>query len=258
MYSDRSKFEKIARFIAATLLFLTLSSCGGGSGGGGGSGLSGGGGPPQQINGVWFGSLQDPLGTLHTYTVTIVGGAVTEIQIDGVVQMDAGQLLTGTISKDSDVLYSLTLSDGTEIAFIIDPAVLYAAVVDDEFNFGVVEKGANGLPGYVDSDIDGNWSGVTVETDFTISTEVPSTASCTFPTCNANSAGVDSVIAVAFFPGVVVTNSAQWVGTFVETLGDTGAVRVMLSPDKLFAVSYACVDEALFPTDCGFSAWVKQ
>lgn len=256
MYPDHSVFGKATRFIAAAVLFLALSSCGGGSGGG--SGLSAGGGTPQQINGAWFGTLQDTFGNLHTYLVTIAGGVVTEIQIDGVVEMDGGQVLTGTITKDSDVLYSLTLSDGTEAAFIVDVTISYATFVDDVFNFGVVEKDVVGLPGYVDTDINGDWSGVTVETDFTISTEVTSIASCVaLPTCNVTSGGVDSVITVAFFPDVVI-NSAQWVGTFVENPGDTGDVRVMLSLDKQFAASYACVDVLLFPTDCGFSAWVRQ
>lgn len=250
MKSDRSIFRNVLRYVTVLVVILFLSACGGGSGGG--SGLSVGG-SPQQINGTWFGSLQDTVGDLHTYSVTIAGGAITQILIDGVDQM-----LTGTVTKDSDVLYSLTLSDGTEAAFIVDVTISYAVFVDDVFNFGVVEKNAVGLPGYVDTDINGDWSGVTVETDFTISTEVTSIASCVaLPTCNATSGGVDSVITVAFFPDLVI-NSAQWVGTFVENPGDTGDVRMMLSPDKQFAASYACVDVNLFPAGCGFSAWVKQ
>jgi len=257
MRSERSVLGNLRGFTAVAVTALLLISCGGGSGGGSGFSV---GGSPQQINGTWFGSLQDPLGDLHTYTVTIAGGAVTEIQIDGVVQMDGGQVLTGTITKDSDVLYSLTLSDGTEAAFIVDPAILYAAIVDDEFNFGVVEKDATSLPGYVGSHIDGDWSGVTVETDFTIATEFPSSASCAiaaFPSCTSNITGVNSEVTVVFFPDAVI-GSAQWVGTFDENPGNTGAVRIMLSPDRQFAASYACIDETLFPSDCGFSAWVKQ
>jgi len=253
MYPDRSIFGKVTRFIAVAILFLALGSCGGGSGGSG-SGLSVGG-SPQQINGVWFGSLQDvTLGTLHTYTVTIVGGVVTKIQIDGVPQMDGGQVLTGTISKDSDVLYSITLSDGTEAGFIVDAGTLHATFVDDAFNFGVVLKDATGLPAFLVNDTDGDWSGDTVVTDFVVSAEFTSTANCVNLMCIVLGNSITSNVDISGFFSAAF---GLWTGTYSNTAGEVGVAAVILSPDKQFAGSYLCDNAGVFPGDCDFSAWVR-
>jgi len=253
MYPDRSIFGNVIHFATVIVMVLLLSSCGGGTSDGSGLQVPG---SPGQLDGTWFGSLEDRSTpntiVLRTFTVTISGGAITQILIDSV-----DQLLTGTINGESGTLYSLTLSDGTKAGFLVDTAVLHATFVDDGFNFGVVQKGAVGLPafGFDISDTDGSWVGNTVETDFVIWTEFSSTASCTNLLCTARGNGVNSSIDLS---GFFSSAFGQWNGTFTNTAGESGEVTVMLSPDKQFAASYSCSDVATFLDTCDFSAWVLQ
>ncbi len=248
MYPGYSIFSKVTRFFTIAVLFLALTSCGGGSGGGG-TGFSAGG-PPLELDGTWSGSLQDPTGALHTYTVTISAGVITQILIDA-----ADQNLTGTITKESDSLYSLTLSDGTVAGFIVDAATLHAAFVDDAFNFGVVQKGAAGLPTFLVNDTGGNWVGDTVVTDFVVFAEFTSTATCVNLSCTAIGNGVISNVELS---GFFSADFGLWQGIFTNDVGESGVTTVMLSPDKQFAASHACDKPGFFPNDCDFSAWVKR
>lgn len=252
MQPDRSTFGNVIHFAVIIVMVLLLGSCGGGSGGGS-SGFKAGA-SVRQLDGTWFGSLEDRSNpniiVLRTFTVTISGGAITQILIDSV-----DQLLTGTIGRESNTLYSLTLSDGTKAGFLVDAAVLHATFVDDGFNFGVVEKGAVGLPTFFILDTDGSWLGNTVETDLVTWTEFTSTAACTNLLCTASGNGVNSNIDLSVFFSSVY---GQWNGTFNNTAGATGVATVMLSPDKQFAASYSCSDVATFLDTCDFSAWVKQ
>ena len=247
MYRGRFVFSNVIRFAAAAVLILSLGACGGGSSDGSGFVV---GAPMQQLDGAWFGSLEDPVGGLHTYQVTVSGDAVSQILIDGV---DQG--LTGTITKESDVLFSLVLSDGAEAGFIVDAAVQHAVFVDDSFNFAVVQKGVSGLPVFLVNDVDGNWSGNTIITDFVISSEFASTASCTNLLCTASGNGVNASIDLS---GSFDATFGQWAGTFNNSAGESGVARALLSADKLFAGSYTCDNAGSFPDACDFSAWVRQ
>lgn len=237
----------VRRFWILSILALALTACGGGSGGGTGFSVNV---PVQDLDGTWFGSLSDTVGVLHVYQVTITGGAISEILIDAI---DQG--LTGAIVRESDTLFSVTLSDGTEAGFLVDAAVQHAAFIDDGFNVGIVQKDATGLPTFLINDTDGSWSGNSVTTDFTVFQEFVSSATCLNLSCTATGNGVTSSVDLS---GTFSSAFGRWTGTFSNTAGISGTATVMLSVDKQFAGSFACDAAGVFPVDCEFSAWVKQ
>ncbi len=247
MYLDRSLFRIIMRFASVVALVFSLAGCGGGSGGSTGFSVNV---PIQSLDGTWFGSMNDAVGGLHSYQITIAGGAIGQILVDAV---DQG--FTGAIVRESDTLFTLTLSDGTVVEFFIDAAVQHAGFVDDGFNFGVVQKDALGLPTFFINDTDGDWSGNSVVTDFTTSLEFASTASCLNLLCTATGNGVNSNVDLS---GGFSSAFGRWQGTFNNSAGDSGVITVMLSADKQFAGSFACDAAGVFPVDCDFSGWVKQ
>ena len=162
------------RIVALCFFPVLFASCGGG----------GDGGPPPptapDMTGTWFGTVEDPNSAMHTTSVTISGTSITEIRVDGLVVPGR----TGTIAQRSAQVFAFTLNDGTKGGFFLDPSLAHAAFVDDEFNFGVVQKGATVVPTYANADINGSWSGIVVTTtDFNTFNTAPWGATCTHPTC---------------------------------------------------------------------------
>ena len=222
---------RIAALCFCTLLF---ASCGGGGGGGDPAP------PPPNLTGTWFGTLEDPNSMMHTTSVTISGTSITEIRVDNLV---TGQ--TGTITQRSAQVFAFTLNDGTKGGLFLDSLAAHAAFVDDDFNFGVVQKGATFVPTYANTDINGSWSGIVVTTtDFNNFSTAPSSATCTHPTCGTG--------------GETVTLGAvDALGRYLGSSAPSGAfVAAILSPDKQFGGTYAC--DAAFPAGCEFTAWRKQ
>jgi len=252
MHFTDSTFHRVLRTVAITLTFILLSACGGGGSGSDkitGTSVT----PPQQLDGTWTGSLEDPAGLLHNFQITVNGNTLSQLLIDAV---DQG--LTGTLTAQSTTTYAVLLSDSTKAMFIIDAALQHATFVDDAFNFGVVEKNANGLPIFSIGDVNGNWSGTTVVTDFATFSGFASTASCGVVTTLQCTATGNSVTTTIDLTGTFVINFGQWNGTFSNSNGDVGTSVVMLSPDKQFAAAYGCNNIGVFPDACDFSAWVRQ
>lgn len=251
MHTKHNSLVFIKGILIGLISILLVTACGGGDG----SGFSAN--PPSgvdiaQLDGTWSGSAEDSLGGLHTYQVTISGGVITEILIDGV---NAG--LIGTITKEaqSTVVFSTVLSDGTSGGFIVDIAAVHAVFVDEDFTFGVVQKNAGVLPTFLVNDTDGDWSGHTVQTDLNSFLEFTSSGSCVNLACTGSGNGVTSNIdlTVSFD-----ATFGRWEGTYTNSLGDNGDTTVMLSTDKQFAGSHSCDSIIPFPDGCDFTAWVKQ
>lgn len=248
----------VMRGILILLTSFIIVACGGGGGGDSGNG------PNDvvdvnQLDGIWSGSLHDSVpGSPYAYQLTISGGNITKIFVDGA---DTG--ITGTITKESDVLFLIDYSDGYRGSFLVDRAVAHAAFMGERYSSGVVQKGAGSLPTFLISDADGNWAGHTVVTDFTTIPEVTSTASCTNLICSSSTGGVTAEIYLdGFFDGTY----GRWVGAYTNTMIDPGETSFagygetifMLSIDKQFASSFECDNIAPYLEGCELSALIKQ
>ncbi len=147
----------VIAIVFSALIVLTgiFGSCGGGGGSDGG-GLA-------NLEGTWVGWIEDDQGNIEEFSLQVDGsGNVTEVKINGISTGD-----TGHINEDWDenlfhVLYNIgsPLSHGI---MIVDPQYSYATYGDwgafgfSDYYYGVMEKGAAGMPAYAASDIVGNY-----------------------------------------------------------------------------------------------------
>jgi hypothetical protein len=235
------------RIVALCFCAVLFASCGGG----------GDGGPPPgpDLTGTWFGTLEDPSSVMHTTSVTISGTTITEIRVDNV---PTGR--TGTITpQTSSQAFAFTLNDGTKGGFFLDSSLAHAGFVDNEFNFGVVQKGATAVPAYANADITGSWSGIIAVTSdfnkFGVGAPCPPghpcawvNMTCTHPTCDigvGHTMTLGSVDSLGRYQAVATTFGSEGVAAF-------------LSPDKQFTAGYYCSNLSSFPQACQFMAWRKQ
>jgi hypothetical protein len=203
--------------------------------------------------------MEDTAGVMHTFSVTTSGNSITQIRLDSSV---TGQ--TGTMTHRSGNIFGFTLNDGTVGGFFLNSAQTHAAFVDDEFNFGVVQRGASALPAYALTDLVGSYSGVavSVSANFGTFTTATATASCSGTssiTCTAVDSGVTttaSFTSAGFTgcPGGSGITFGRWCGSFTASNSTSGNVRAFLSVDKTFGAVWACT-AGTFPTACEFSAW---
>ena len=219
---------------------LTLSACGGGGGGGSDDDdvIPG-------LDGSWGGNLEDSIGTMHNFTITISGDTVTKVLVDGV---DDG--ITGSIVQASANVFEVRLSDASKAGFIVDDARQHMTILDEDFNIGVLQKNAGGLPPFEQADIAGSGSGIVVTTDFVTFQEFSGSVTCDAAgTCTGTDGNVGDFTATLTY-----TDLGRWTGTS-NYAGGSSTVSVFLSADKQFAGSWAC-NFAIggFPDDCSFSA----
>jgi len=187
---------------------------------------------------------------MHELSVTVGGsGNITQILVDG-----TDQGTTGTITKVGANVFGVVFSDASEGGFIADASGTHAGILDDQFSFGVLQKGAGALPVYAAADIAGTWSGYGVLLDanfdvtqtFASSATIANDATRTFTGSDIGGAFSGSFPSDPHILG-------RWQGTFIQ--GSTpGVVSAFLSVDKTFAATWAC-DGINFPADCSFSAW---
>ncbi len=244
--------KKGMRVFGTTLVLgvavLLISACGGSSGGGS-SGSGGGGGVPlSSLSGTWFGTIEDPVGDLHTISLSVNStGEITSERIDG-----SSTGLTGVIEKVSGTIFGFVLSDGTEGGFIVSAGGTHAGFLDEDFNFGVVQKGASSLPIFVEGDVVGTWSGfgVLINSNFEVTGQSSSSA-----TVNSNFLYSGNDISGSF-NGIIDFYSEEF-GVFWDTLPGDVIVGIFLSPDKLFAATYGC--EGFFNfSNCSFNLWNRN
>lgn len=220
-------------------------------------GDAGGGVSLADLAGTWYGVLEDPSGVLHTISVTLDGsGNLTQHVVDG-----SSTGLTSTITKESDQIFSFLDSDGTEGGFFVDGGAKHAGFVDEDFYFGVLEKGASSLPTYANTDIIGSWSGYGIALDSYFDIVETWTSSGTVAN-DFSFSGSDSDGGT--FSGSFSTyfsSYGAYYGDFSNSEGASGSMRVFLSPDKSFVASWAADrsgGSATFPEDYAFECWNKQ
>ncbi len=241
------------------VLFLALGGCGGG---GGGDGSSGGGVTATALSGTWVGSYHSAVYSSNAKLTVSVDGSnhITSIYHDNL-----NLNYTGTITHKQNLLYEFTLSDGySEGGFLVDASTSHAGFLNSyNGDFGVLQRNATGLAsGYALADLQGNWSGYSVQVDSsgnvisygTSSATVDSTGNVTHGTgpFGAFTANFDTITGSSVY-GV-------FAGTYNNTTNSTiGNMRLYLSPDKTFAASWSC-DGAYNPpsTSCSYNSWKKQ
>lgn len=200
------------------------------------------------LEGAWFGPGDDVLGIPGTVSAAFddAGGFMGSTTFGGA--------FAGTAGYEGNQVFSFLLSDGTDGGFLADGIPDHAGFVDEDFTFGVVQRGAIFLPFYYAIDLVGNWSGITVETDFidftTAASSVTVAADLTF------SGSTDG----AAFAGTYVAYSAGFgiyaflgTGSFGQEVGQT-----YLTPDKRVLAGWACMSGGSFPGDCRFTVWTRQ
>ena len=135
-----TSFRTKTRNIALALTFIGVAACGGGGGGGGSSSPPG----SSALAGTWVGSemLADGLAMVELRIVVNSKNKITSILIDKVDQGGGGSITPHPSEKG---IYDVLLDDGTEGGFFLDATGKYAVFVDEEHNFGVLEKGASGM-----------------------------------------------------------------------------------------------------------------
>lgn len=237
--------------LAHSILFI-LAGCGGGNE----DSIS-------ALQGDWKGVFRDSGGTFRSLKTTIdSSGTITKLQVFN------QAALTGSISKTGDKTYSFSLSDGTEGGFLADDSGNHMGFLTDSYEYGVLEKGATmkysnsnnfGRGHYV-----GNWSGYSVEINSNLDVVDQYTSSATVPDQSLDLSGNDSS---GSFSGNITyqDNSKGYAyGTYINSLGSSGNLMVLLSPDKTFAASWACdysgsstlvINNVNY---CSFAMWVKQ
>ena len=249
----------------AVIVALLVAACGGGGGGGGSPAPTPTPTPTTVPSGTWLGTLEDPLGVMHNFSVTTSGNSITAIRRDGSL---TGQ--TGTITHRSGNIFSFTLSDTTVGGFFLDSIQTHAVFVDDDFNFGVVQLGATSLPVFSYSDLTGSYSGtaVNITAGFASFSTSSATATCNLlgsSNCVAVDSGVTSTVnlPLSLFNGCgggTGTVFGRWCASSwsASDLTSGTLAAVMMSADKRFGGAYACRPSGTFPAVCEFSAWAKQ
>ena len=237
-------------FGAALLALVTSCSGGGGEGG-------------DPLDGTWYGTEEQADGTLVELQVRVKDRRIERVRIDGA---DVG--LTGAIEpvQGRERIYGTSLSDGTEGGFFLAKGGKYLAYLDEEFAFAVLQKGAEGMPSFSQSDIVGRrYAGITVLVDdsFEVTdvfdSEVRIAQDGSFE--GSDSSGSDFENEVGGELTIFNVDHGAWAGRYESDTVQgsfTGQVRVFASPDKKFLGSWACDDGGSFPEDCSFTAWRAQ
>lgn len=246
--------------------FLTVIGYGGG-GSSNSSGAAGGGveraaaaaadaGTP--LSGTWSGAVENDVGDLERWRLTISGSRVTALEVDGV-----DQKATGAISRNDAQVYSFTLTrtgESFQGNLFVDPPVTHLLYLDEVFGVGVLQKGTSALPAYAKIDVNGNWKGAQLTTDFDDFGRFASSAICITQTCSVT----EDVSTRDTFTGSFDGTFGRWIGT--SKVGTNPGIdtvsRAFLGSDKTFLGVWRCVasqDGSLqFPQLCEYSAWTKQ
>ena len=234
------------------VLLLSLAACGGeGSG------------PPaaSRVTGTWFGTEELTDGSLHTVRIVVDGDQqITSVDLDG-----AATGLVGSVTHSQDDLYEYTLDDGTEGGFWIDAAGRHVVFCDDEWNFGVVQKGGSSAGSFSQGDLAGrSYQGYTVVTDAAFEIAATGTSSATVGLDGSFQGSFDGGAAGAStfenLPGGELAledaTFGRFRGSYSDSTGDMGSISAIMSPDKQLIGTWASPGQ--FPEDCSFSVWTAD
>ncbi|MFL6654406.1 MAG: hypothetical protein ACJ8KA_06400 [Sulfurifustis sp.] len=278
----------VRNLLCTTFLASTLAACGGG--GDGGSSPSGSSGASdvgiEKLNGTWGGSFDSGGGTIQSMVISIDASdknavKITDVTLDG---NSAG--LAGTVTKASESprTFRFVLKDKNDPAgkpvnqgaFFVDSTAKYLVFLDEFLEFGVTQKGADGLPttGFSQADVNASWSGdaltiasVSPSPDgsgFGNFTQKASSAKCD-PAASGSPGGpsacnitVGSTQRNASSVTLEDANGGRWGGTYTETpasgAGTDNVFRMYLSPDKQYSGAVTCATSGSIPS-CSFYSW---
>jgi hypothetical protein len=207
-------------------------------------------GPDLGLDGVWFGAMEDDLGSLFTLEWQVCGSRIIRHRLSGA---DYG--LTGSLAREAPGVYRARLSDGSEARLLTDPARRHAVMVSDFFDFAVLERGARSLPRYRFGDLDGAWSGRQVRQSGDLLTLLESHASCGSGLCSTLDADGYSTLMDLFR---LEHDFGLFLGDYTASSGGRGIAGAMLSPDLRFLGSYSCPYGYADPWQCRFGVYLRD
>lgn len=202
---------------------------------------------------TWFGTNEDNSFTLQTIEVRFdSSGDIEAILLDGVSISGA----SGPVSKEQGNIFGFELDNGTAGGFIREGD--YAAFVTDNNDIGAVQKDASALGSpYQLSDVTGSFDGTTVIVDAFY--ELLEVLGSQVTVSGDGSFSGEDDDGTTFTGSISVDDSTygRYTGSFSNSLGESGSVTAIATPDKQFIGSYACDSGGFYPEDCSFSAWQK-
>ena len=203
-------------------------------------------GPDLGLDGIWFGAMEDDGGDLFTLEWRICGDSIAREIVSG---FSSG--VSGRLWQTGPGAWRGLLSDGTEFHMLTDPGRRHAMIVNDHFEFAVLEHGAPGLPGYFFSDLDGAWSGRHARLGWN-STELRAAWRLWADgVCDSEDAG--GTFATLWFDELD-RDFGLYFGEFVDSRDAFGIAGALMSSDLLFLGTYTCPSGYRGPADCTFGA----
>jgi hypothetical protein len=131
------------------------------------------------------------------------------------------------------------------------PGRFHAMMVNDVFEFAVLERGALGLPRYFFSDLDGTWRGRHARFGANSAQLHDAWAWCEDGICDTEDTG--GTFATLFFDELD-RDFGRYLGEFVDAQDAAGVAGALMSSDLLFLGTYTCPTGYLGPADCTFGA----
>jgi hypothetical protein len=203
-------------------------------------------GPDLGLDGIWFGAMEDDGGDLFTLEWRICGDRITREIVSG---FSTG--VSGELWQTGPGAWRGRLSDGTDFRMLTGPGRHHAMMVNDVFEFAVLERGALGLPRYFFSDLDGTWSGRHARFGSGSAQIREAWAWCEDGICDTEDAG--GIFATLLFDELD-RDFGRFSGEFVDSQGAAGIAGALMSSDLLFLGTYTCQFGYRGPADCTFGA----
>lgn len=211
------------------------------------------------LEGVWYGVYADANSYLHTLEISMNSkGDIYSLLIDGVSTHD-----TGKVKKEGKYNFSYALSDSSVGGFLADSAGQHMGFLAEDYSYGVLQKGATGLPTFSATDITSAWKGYTVEVDYNLAV-VKSYSSDVSISTNGDFSGSQNNSTFSGNLYEFSTTHGYWAGGWSDDEGNSGNAVVWLSADKTFAASWGCLsgyasDYDIYDAEyCSFSMWNRQ
>ena len=202
------------------------------------------------LDGTWFGALEDDQGSLFTLEWQVCGDRITRKRLSG---PDYG--LTGRLVREGGGVYVAYLSDGSTSRLLTAPGLNHGLMVNDFFDFALIQRGAQILPQYRFSDLDGSWSGRHARL-LPSATRLQSTlAWCGSGFCSLERA--DGEIAQAEFLDFN-RDFGLYLGDYTDGWSNQGIAGALMSPDRQVLGTYTCTAGYQSPADCGFGIYWRR
>jgi hypothetical protein len=203
-------------------------------------------GPDLGLDGIWFGAMEDDGGDLFTLEWRICGDRITREFVSG---FSTG--VSGRLWQTGPGAWRGRLSDGTQFHMLTGPGRYHAMMVNDYFEFAVLEREALGLPGYFLSDLDGSWSGRHARLGWSSTELRDAWLLCAEGVCDSEDAG--GTFATLWFDELD-RDFGLYRGEFVDSRDAFGIAGALMSSDLLFLGTYTCPSGYRGPADCTFGA----